>query len=193
MLLTGSGLIAGIVLVVALVVGLKLLGIYNRLVRERNGCDNAFSTIDVQLKMRCDLIPKLVDAVRGYMTHERGTLEALTDLRSRASAPGVPAGERVVLDAQMSGLLTGLFARVEAYPDLKSNQTVLMLQRSLNEVEAQIAAARRAYNAAVTVYNTSTETVPSNLVAGMFGFARRPLFEAATADRGVPTVPNLAS
>ena len=188
-----SGIIAGVVVLVLLVVGLKLLGIYNRLVRERNGCDNAFSTIDVQLKMRCDLIPKLVDAVRGYMTHERGTLETLTELRSRASAPGLTAGERVALDGQMAGLVQGVLARVEAYPDLKSNETVLMLQRSLNEVEAQIAAARRAYNAAVTVYNTSIETVPSNLVAGAFGFSRRPLFEASMADRAVPAVANLAS
>jgi LemA protein len=172
---------------------LRVLSTYNRLVRERNGCDNAFSTIDVQLKMRCDLIPKLVDAVRGYMTHERGVLETLTELRSRATAPGVAPAERIALDAQMAGLLQGVFARVEAYPQLKSSDTVLMLQRSLNEVEAQIAAARRAYNAAVTLYNTSIETVPSNLVAGPFGFGRRPLFEAAGADRAVPVVGSLAS
>jgi LemA protein len=174
--------------VAALVVGLFLIVQYNRLVRGRNGCENAFSTIDVQLKMRCDLIPKVVDAVRGYMSHERGTLEQLTALRNQASAPGVPAEKRLALDGQMSGLLHGLIARVEAYPELKANETVVMLQRSLNEVESQIAAARRAYNAAATGYNITIETVPTNIVAGVFGFGRRPLYEAADADRAVPQV-----
>jgi LemA protein len=184
------GLVAG---AVALVVGLKVLSIYNRLIRERNGVDNAFATIDVQLKQRCDLIPRLVDAVRGYMGHERGVLESLTAMRTRAAAPDTSAEERIALDAQMAGAMRGIFARVEAYPELKTNTTVLMLQRSLNEVEAQIAAARRSYNAAVTVYNTSTESVPANFVAGPFGFTRRPLFEAASGERAVPVVGGLAS
>jgi LemA protein len=180
--------VAVIAAIAALVVGLFLIVHYNRLVRGRNGCENAFSTIDVQLKMRCDLIPKVVDAVRGYMSHERGTLEQLTALRNQASAPGVPAEKRLALDGQMSGLLQGLIARVEAYPELKANETVVMLQRSLNEVESQIAAARRAYNAAATGYNITVETVPTNIVAGVFGFGRRPLYEAAEADRVVPQV-----
>lgn len=180
------GLIAAIAALV--IVGLFLILHYNRLVRGRNGCDNAFSTIDVQLKMRCDLIPKVVDAVRGYMTHERGTLEQLTSLRNQASAPGVPAEKRMALDGQMSGLLQGLIARVEAYPELKASESVVMLQRSLNEVESQIAAARRAYNAAATGYNITTETVPTNMVARMFGFGRRSLYEAAEFDRAVPAV-----
>jgi LemA protein len=175
-----------------LIAGWLALSAYNRLVRERNQVDNAFATIDVQLKQRCDLIPKLVDAVRGYMAHERGVLETLTDLRTRASAPGLAPDERVALDAQMAGLLRGVFARVEAYPQLKANETVLLLQRSLNEIEAQIAAARRTYNAAATIYNTSTETVPSNLVAGIFGFGRRSLFAATGDERDVPTVGSLS-
>ena len=179
------GLIAA---VAAVVVGLFLIVHYNRLVRGRNGCDNAFSTIDVQLKMRCDLIPKVVDAVRGYMTHERGTLEQLTSLRNQATAPGVPADKRMALDSQMSGLLQGLIVRAEAYPDLKASESVVMLQRSLNEVESQIAAARRAYNAAATSYNNTTETVPTNMVAGVFGFGRRQLYETAEMDRAVPSV-----
>jgi len=132
------------------------------------------------------------DAVRGYMTHERGVLERLTELRARATAAGTPAAERVALDAQMGGLLRGLVARVEAYPDLKASDTVLMLQRSLNEIEAQIAAARRSYNAAVTAYNTGIETVPANLVAGMLGFTRRPLFAATADERAVPEIGSLA-
>ena len=179
------GLISAIA---AFVVVLFLVVHYNRLIRGRNGCDNAFSTIDVQLKMRCDLIPQLVDAVRGYMSHERGTLEQLTALRNQATAPGVPAEKRLALDGQMAGLLHGLIARVEAYPELKASETVVTLQRSLNEVESQIAAARRAYNAAATGYNITVETVPTNMVAGVFGFRRRPLFEAAEADRAVPRV-----
>ena len=177
------GLIAAIA---AAIVVLFLIVHYNRLIRGKNGCDNAFSTIDVQLKMRCDLIPKVVDAVRGYMTHERGTLEQLTALRNQASAPGVPAEKRLALDGQMSGMLTGLLARVEAYPELKASDSVVMLQRSLNEVESQIAAARRAYNAAATGYNNTVETVPTNIVARVFGFGRRPLYEATEFDRAVP-------
>ena len=178
--------VALIAAIAALVVGLFLIVQYNRLIRGRNGCENAFSTIDVQLKMRCDLIPKVVDAVKGYMNHERGTLEQLTSLRNQASAPGLPAEKRLALDGQMSGLLQGLIARVEAYPDLKASESVVMLQRSLNEVESQIAAARRNYNAAATSYNNTTETVPTNIVAGVFGFGRRPLYEAAETDRAVP-------
>lgn len=180
--------VVALVLVLALLFGVSL---YNRLIRLRNGTDNAFGTIDVQLKQRCDLIPKVVDAVRGYMSHERGVLERLTELRTQATAAGTSPAERLALDGQMSGLLRGLVARVEAYPDLKANGTVLMLQRSLNEVEAQIAAARRTYNAAVTAYNISIETVPANIVAGAFGFTRRPLFEASAEERAVPEIGSL--
>jgi LemA protein len=187
-MLVGVG--AGVLTLLALVVVLRM---YNRLVLERNGVDNAFATIDVQLELRCDPIPKLVDAVRGYMTHERGVLDSLTGLRERASASGVAPETRLALDTQMASLLRGLVARVEAYPQLKANETVLMLQRSLNEVEAQIAAARRTYNTAVTMYNTSRETAPANLVAGLFGFRRRTLFEASSDDRAVPGVGGLSS
>jgi LemA protein len=159
---------------------------YNRLVSRRNGVDNAFATVDVQLKQRCDLIPNIVEAVRGYMSHERGVLERLTALRGQAVAAGVSPAQRFVLDGQMAGLLGGLVARVEAYPELKASETVLMLQRSLNEVEAQIAAARRTYNAAVTEYNTAIGTVPANVVAAAFGFGRRTFFEAAAGDRQPP-------
>lgn len=183
------GLVAlGLVLVL-----LFLVSLYNRLVGLRNRAENAFRTIDVQLTQRCDLIPNIVNAVRGYMTYEQSTLERLTTLRQQATAPGVTAPERLALDTQMSGLLHGLVARVEAYPDLKSSEQVVMLQRSLNEVEAQLAAARRTYNAAVTAYNTAIETIPANMVAGAFGFTSRPLFEAAAGERAVPSVGALRS
>ena len=175
------GLIAAVLLVL-------VISLYNRLVRARNSVENAFASIDVQLKQRCDLIPKLVDSMRAYMTHERGTLDELTQLREKASAAGASPAERVALDTQMSGLMRGLMVRAEAYPDLKASETVTLLQRSLNEVEAQIAAARRTYNAAVTGFNTAIEVFPANLLAGMFGFSRRPLFEATADDRAVPGV-----
>jgi LemA protein len=180
-------LVIGLAVAIAVVV-LVLVRIYNRLIALRNATENAFGTIDVQLKQRCDLIPKVVDAVRGAMSHEQSTLERLVSLREQAARPGATPAERVALDGEMSGLLRGLVARVEAYPDLKANETVLMLQRSLNEVEAQVAAARRTYNAAVTGYNTAIETVPANLVAGLGGFTRRAVFEASAAEREVPQV-----
>jgi LemA protein len=177
--------IAGLVAVVLL---LFFISLYNRLVRSRNGVENAFASVDVQLKQRCDLIPKLVDSMRAYMTHERGTLDELTALREKASASGATAAERVALDQQMSGLMRGLMVRAEAYPDLKASETVTLLQRSLNEVEAQIAAARRTYNAAVTGFNNAIEVFPANMLAGVLGFSRRPLFEAAAEDRAVPGI-----
>jgi LemA protein len=177
--------IAGLIVAVLI---LFLISLYNRLVRSRNGVENAFASIDVQLKQRCDLVPKLVDSMKAYMTHERGTLEELTTLREQATRAGVSTEERVALDQQMSGLMRGLMVRAEAYPDLKASETVTLLQRSLNEVEAQIAAARRTYNAAVTSFNTAIEVFPANLLAGVLGFSRRPLFEATADERAVPSV-----
>jgi LemA protein len=186
-----SGLTA---LAVALgISGLSLVRLYNRLVALRNATDNAFRTIDVQMKQRWDLIPNLVQAVRGYMTYEQSTLERLVALRQQASAPGLPRTDRVALDAQMAGLLQGVVARVEAYPELKASEQVLQLQRSLNEAEAQLAAARRTYNAAVTTYNTRIQSIPANLVAGALGFESRPLFEATSDERAVPSVGALHS
>ena len=167
--------------------------LYNRLVARRNAVDNAFGTIDVQLKLRCDLVPRIVEAVRGYMEYERGTLEQLTSLRARATTQGVDAATRLALDAQIGSLMTRVFAVAESYPDLKSSASVLMLQRTLNEVEAQIAAARRTYNAAVTDYNTQIESFPANLGAPLLGFGRRTLFEATSTERDVVPVTRLVA
>jgi LemA protein len=178
------GTLALLVLIaVVAVTPLALLRLYNRLVGRRNAVDNAFSTIDVQLKVRCDLVPRVVDTVRGHMEYERGTLEQLTSLRAQATTPGLDRATRLALDGQMGGLMNRVFALAEGYPELKAAASVLMLQRTLNEVEAQIAAARRSYNAAATDYNTQLEQFPANLVAGALGFKRRALFEAAAADR----------
>ena len=182
------GLVAGVVAVVAV---LFVISLYNRLVRLRNGVENAFSAVDVQLKQRCDPIPKVVEAMREYMSHERGTLDELTALREKAGAASTAADDRLKIDQQMSGLLRGLMVRAEAYPELKASETVSMLQRSLNEVEAQIAAARRTFNAAVTAFNTAIEVFPANLLAGTFGFSRRALFEAAADERQVPSTGRL--
>lgn len=164
-----------------------VMSLYNRLVRLRNGVENAFATIDVQLKQRCDLIPKVVDAMREYMGHEKGTFEQLTALREQATTAGATSEQRMALDQQMSGVLRGLIVRAEAYPELKASGTVTVLQQSLNEVEGQIAAARRTFNAAVTSFNTAIEVFPANLLASAFGFARKALFEATAAERAVPT------
>ncbi len=171
------------VLVIVAVAALMAVATYNRLIGRRNAVDNALATIDVQLKQRCDLVPRVVAAVRGYMQHERDVLDELTALRARAVAEGLDPATRVALDAQMGGLLTQVFARVEQYPNLKAADTVIVLQRTLNEVEAQIAAARRTYNAAVTDYNTGRDSFPAVLVAGALGFSRRALFEATPEER----------
>ena len=169
--------------VVAAIAVIAIVRLYNRFVARRNAVDNAFSTIDVQLKQRGDLVPRVVATVTGYMQHERGVLEELTTLRAKATADGVAPAARMALDTQMAGLLGQVFVRAEAYPALKAADTVLVLQRTLNEVEAQIAAARRTYNAAVTEYNITIESFPANVAAPMLGFARRDLFEATASDR----------
>jgi len=179
-------MIIAIAIGVSVAAALALATVYNRLVRLRNAVENAFSTIDVQLKQRCDLVPRVVDAFRGYMHYERTVLEQLTALRERAMAGGLDTPARLGLDAQMGALLTQLFARVEAYPDLKAAQSVALLQRTLNDIEGQIAAARRAYNAAAAEYNTAIESVPANFVARPLGFSRRTLFEASAAEQAAP-------
>ena len=174
----------GIVVALALVV----VGLYNGLVRSRVRVDEAWSGIATQLKRRHDLVPNLVETVKGYAAHERGVLERVTELRSRAMEATTPAQA-----AQAEGLLTqalrGLYAVAEGYPDLKANQSFLSLQQALADTEGAIAGARQGYNAAVRDLNTRIETVPSNLIAGTFGFSRREFFELEDpAERSVPQV-----
>ena len=153
-----------------------VVGIYNRLVTLRNRVDNAWSQIDVQLKRRYDLIPNLVETVKGYAAHERETFEAVIQARSAAmSAQGVAAqGEA---ENVLTGALKSLFALAEAYPDLKANQNFMMLQEELSGTESKIAYARQFYNDSVMTFNTSQQTFPSNLIAGVFGFKPREYFE----------------
>lgn len=179
-----------IALVALAAVALYVVFIYNGLVKSRNMAEEAWSGIDVQLKRRADLIPNLIETVKGYATHEKSTLEEVVALRNKAQA--VPTGD-VAGRAAAEGLLGQALGRVvalaEAYPDLKANENFLELQRSLETVEGEIQMSRRYYNGAARDLNVKVESFPSNLVAGQFGFAKRPYFEIANeADRAVPTV-----
>ena len=195
-----SILIALIVLVViVLVLAMVVIGMYNGLVTLRNRYKNAFSQIDVQLKRRYDLIPNLVEVAKGYIKHERETLEAVTQARNLAASAGQRAaaapGDRDAMTAlggaegQLTGALGRLFAVAEAYPDLKANQNMLALQEELSSTENRISFARQAYNDAVMVYNTRREVFPTSIIAGMFNFQEAHLFEVEqAAEREAPKV-----
>jgi len=193
-------MVALIILVVVLVLlALFLVSQYNRLVSLRNRFKNAFAQIDVQLKRRYDLIPNLVEIAKGYMKHERETLEAVIAARNQASHaekraaadPGDPDAVRGLLGAEqaLTGTLGRFFALSEAYPDLKANQNMLSLQEELSSTENKVAFARQGYNDAVMQYNTARESFPTVLIAGMFGFQEAALFIIeAEAERAAPRV-----
>ncbi|GAB4288336.1 MAG: LemA family protein [Coriobacteriia bacterium] len=169
----------GLLLLVAVVFG---IGIYNRLVTLRNRVDNAWSQIDVQLRRRYDLIPNLVETVKGYAAHEKETLEKVVQARQMAiDASSVK--EQSDAENMLTSTLRSLFAVAEAYPDLKANQNFLMLQEELSGTESKIAYARQFYNDSVMTYNTTTQAFPSNIIAGMFGFVQRDYFEIETEAR----------
>ena len=177
-----------VVLGVAVLLGLVAVSLYNSLVGLRVRVDAAWSDIDTQLKRRHDLIPNVVETVKGYATHERGVFEQVATARSRAMAASTPAEA-----GQAEGLLTQalgrLFAVAEAYPELKANQGFLSLQQTLAETEDAIAGSRRGYNGVVQALNTRIQTMPSNIIAGMFGFHPREFFEIQDAgERAVPQV-----
>lgn len=179
-----------IVLGIVVIVALYAIVLYNGLVRARQMAEEAWSGIDVQLKRRADLIPNLIETVKGYAAHEKGTFEDIVRLRNQAQA--VPSGD-VAGRAQAEGLLGQaigkLFALAEAYPDLKASQNFAELQTSLETIESEIQMARRYYNGSARDLNIKVETFPSSLLAGPFGFAKRPYFEITdAADRAVPTV-----
>lgn len=172
-----------IILIVVVVVLVALVGIYNGLIGKRNRADQSFASVDVMLKKRYDLIPNLVASVEKYMVHERDLLSELTELRTRAAAGDLSPAQRAETERQIDTALGRVMVSVESYPDLKASQNFLQLQASLNEVEEQISAARRAYNAAVTDYNNAIQMLPGSLFAGPMGMARRELFEASAAER----------
>jgi len=164
-----------IIFLVIVVLIIAVIGIYNTLIKLRNNVKNAWSQIDVQLQRRFDLIPNLVETVKGYMTHESETLEKVTALRSSwASATNVE--EKANLDNQLSGVLKTIMAVSENYPDLKANTNFTELQESLTETEDKISFSRQFYNDTVTMYNTKIAVFPDNIVASIFGFKAEPLF-----------------
>ncbi|HEU4532258.1 MAG TPA: LemA family protein [Steroidobacteraceae bacterium] len=188
-------------ILLAVVVGavLFLISIYNRLVAARNAYKNAFAQIDVQLTRRYDLIPNLVETARGYLKHERETLEAVIrarnsaveGLKAAAASPGDPAAVQQLAGAEnaLTGALGRLFAIAEAYPDLKANQNMMQLSEELTSTENKVAFARQAYNDSVMQFNTTREVFPNNLIAGSFGFAAAQLLEIESAEkRAVPKV-----
>lgn len=157
--------------------------IYNGLISKKNQVEYAFSSIDVNLKKRHDLIPNLIAAVKEFMKHEEKLLVGITELRAQAMNPNISEGERLDAEGKLSSSLGALNVAVENYPDLKSNTNFLQLQASLNEVEEQISASRRAYNAAVMDYNNGLEMFPSNIVAGMMRYKRKESFEIPEMER----------
>ena len=178
-----------IILVVLVAIGFYAISIYNRLVKNRQMVEEGWSGIDLQLKRRTDLIPNMMETVKGYMSHERELLEEIARLRSQAqgAANGTP-GERGPIEAALSGALGRLFAVVENYPDLKANENFLDFQHTLREIEDQIQMSRRYYNGATRNMNILVESFPSNLVANMFKFRKSDYFEIDDGERATPQV-----
>jgi LemA protein len=189
----------GILLFLALLIGLWVMGAYNGLVTLRNRFKNAFAQIDVQLKRRYDLIPNLVETAKGYMKHERETLDAVISARAAAQKceinvnadPTDPAAMQALMQAEgkLGGVLGRLMMLTENYPDLKANENMKQLTEELTTTENKVAFSRQAYNDSVTAYNTRRETFPTTIIAGMFNFKEAALFEIAdTAEREAPKV-----
>jgi len=165
-----------IVIVIIVIIALFLISLYNRLIKLRNNRENAFADIDVQLRQRHDLIPTLVDTVKGYMKHEDKVLTAVTEARANAmKATGID--DKIKAENQLTAALGGLQVAVEAYPDLKASQNFMQLQEEISDVENKLAAARRFFNSATKEFNNAVEVFPSNIVAGMFGFKREMMFD----------------
>ena len=159
------------------------IGMYNRLVALRNRIENAWSQIDVQLKRRIDLIPNLIETVKGYAAHEKETFERVIQARSAMVNAGSNVTAQAQADNMMTGALKSLFAVAEAYPELKANQNFMMLQEELSGTEGKIAYSRQFYNDTVLQYDNAIEMFPTNILAGMFSFQPKPYFEAPAADR----------
>lgn len=170
------------VLVILAVLVFFVIGLYNRLVKLRNNRENAFADIDVQLKQRLDLVPQLVEAVKGYMKHESSVLTEITNARANAMK-ATTLDEKITADSQLSSALQGLRVAVEAYPDLKASQNFIQLQEEISDIENKLAAARRFFNSATKELNNAVETFPSNLLAGMFGFKRETMFDLGADQR----------
>ena len=177
------------VLVVVAIIAVAIIAIYNGLVRLNVQAGNAWADIDVQLKRRHDLIPNIVETVKGYASHERQTLEAVIAARNRAvSVQGSGPAERAEAEGALTGVLRGLFALAESYPQLRAVESFTQLQGTLAQIEDAIQNARRYYNAVVRDLNTRIQQFPSNVVAGLFAFKTREFFEIPDTDKAVPQV-----
>ena len=179
----------GLIIIIAFVVVLVIvvIGLYNNFVKLRNMVDNAWAQIDVQLQRRIDLIPNLVETVKGYAKHEQGTLDSVTQARAAVANAGTPQ-EKMEADNVLTGTLKSLFAVAENYPDLKANTNFLELQKELSNTEDKISYMRQSFNDVTMKYNTAIETFPGNIFAGMFGFKQRPLFDANEGAEVAPKV-----
>jgi LemA protein len=177
-----------VIIVVVVVLALLIGGAYNSLIRRRNEVDNAWSQIDVQLKRRLDLIPNLVETVKGYAAHEKTALEAVISARNSAMAASSDPHAQAAADNVVTGALRQLFALSEAYPDLKANQGFVSLQEELANTESRIAYARQFYGDAVEAYNTAIQKFPTVFIARSFSFTEREFFEAEDAARVAPEV-----
>lgn len=180
-------------LIIIGVVLLALVLMYNSLVGKKNQVENIFGSVDTVLKKRYDLIPNLVSSVQQYMAHEKSLLNNITELRSRAMKPGLSDHEKITLDKEITSTLGSIMVAVENYPDLKANENIMHLQRTLHEVESQISAARRAYNQAVTDYNNAIEMVPTNFMASMMNYQRKEVFAIPETERQNVNVNDLFS
>lgn len=180
-------------LIILIVLVLMLVLMYNSLVAKKNQVENIFGSVDAVLKKRYDLIPNLVASVSKYMEHEKSLLEKVTQLRSEANKPNISEHEKIALDAKVTSALGSIMIAVENYPDLKANENVMHLQHSLNEIEEQISAARRAYNQAVTDYNNAIEMVPTNFMASAMNYRRKEVFVIPEEERKNVNVKELFS
>lgn len=171
-----------ILVVILVVIALWLVSLYNSLVRLRNRRQNAFADIDVQLRQRHDLVPQLVETVKGYASHEKELLLRVTEARTAAMAART-IDDKIAAEQQLTSALQGLKVQVEAYPDLKANQNFLQLQEELSDIENKLAASRRFFNGATTEYNNAVESFPGNLLARNFGFQREVFFDLGTESR----------
>lgn len=170
-----------IIIAIVAVVAMWFVGIYNGFVKSKNNCEEGYSTMDVYLKKRYDLIPNLVETVKGYATHEKETLTKVIEARNMAQGAAT-VEEKIAGENQLQGTLKSLFAIAENYPDLKANQNFLDLQDQLKKVEEDIANSRKYYNAVVKQFNVKCEAFPSNIIAGIFKFEKKAMFEVDSAE-----------
>ncbi len=172
-----------IILAIVAVIAIWLIAVYNGLIRSKNRTDEAWSDIDVQLKRRYDLIPNLVETVKGYVAHEQGTLQKVIEARNAAMATGGSTADKAQAENQLSQTLKSIFALSESYPDLKANQNFLKLQDELADTENKIQAARRFYNGQVRDFNTMIQVFPNNVINGLLNFKKYEFFEAAEPEK----------